>query len=286
MTNIRVLELEPLGIRVLMPQGRQEAPALLPEEKRWYIHSHQFFELHIIESGRRLYRTEDRVFPLEAGQFCLFAPGVYHTPIYTAESVETFGFSFELMKQPAAVRDWLEQQSKLRPVWVGDADTMLQVIDLLRQQNRGRFAREALETAASLLLLQLARSLEEQSLPPTPVQQDRNELRGYLMDDFFHQHFHLPNGEAVLARQLGVSRRQLDRILKKRYGKSFREKLLEMRLQVACDLLRSSEKTVAEIAECVGYSTPSNFTVFFKAAAGMTPLAYRNRKKQPDRNGP
>ena len=191
MTEIRMLELERLGIRVLSQKA--QAPAQqLPEEKRWYIHNHLFFELHVLESGRRLYRTEERVFPLEAGQFCLFAPGVYHTAMPTAEPVACFGISFELMKHSASVRDWLEAQSKARPVWIGDGEGLLQVAALLREQKQGQFLQEAQEAAASLLLLQLVRSMERLSPPPKPVEQNRSELRAYLMDDFFHNQFHGP----------------------------------------------------------------------------------------------
>ena len=55
--------------------------------------------------------------------------------------------------------------------------------------------------------------------------------------------------------------------------------MLEIRLEVACDLLLHSEKTVQEISEAVGYSTPSNFTAFFKNATGSTPTQYRRSGK-------
>ena len=35
--------------------------------------------------------------------------------------------------------------------------------------------------------------------------------------------------------------------------------------------------TIREIAERMGYSTSSNFTVFFKNAVGITPLEYRQK---------
>lgn len=271
---IAVCELEQLGIRVIHSTGLPAPPS---EELRWYIHSHQHFELHLIEEGRRLYRTAEGLFSLEAGQFCLFAPGVYHTPVSSPEPVVCFGLSFELMEKHAPVRDWLEARTREQPVWIGEAKELCRLPGLLRQQDGGAFPLEMLQASDSLLILQLVRAMDLQPQLSVPAQQDRNELRGYLMDDFFHNRFHLPAGEEELAGLLGVSRRQLDRILKQRYGKSFREKLLEMRLQVACDLLRSSPKTIGQIAECVGYSTPSNFTAFFRQATGMTPGEYRKR---------
>ena len=106
-----------------------------------------------------------------------------------------------------------------------------------------------------------------------------DKTRSVLIDQFFNANYFLPAGEEKLASTLGVSRRQLDRILKKLYGKGFQEKVLEIRLEVACDLLLNSEKTVQEISEAVGYSTPSNFTAFFKNATGSTPTQYRRSEK-------
>ena len=63
-------------------------------------------------------------------------------------------------------------------------------------------------------------------------------------------------------------------------GKGFEDKVQEIRLEVACDLLQHSNKTITEISESVGYSTPSNFTAFFTNAMGMTPSEYRKRHKR------
>ena len=84
-------------------------------------------------------------------------------------------------------------------------------------------------------------------------------------------------GEEVLARELNLSRRQLDRIIQKQYGMSFRQKRSQIRFALACDLLRNSKDSIAKISEELGYSTPSNFTSFFKEMHGMTPGEYREQ---------
>ena len=92
-----------------------------------------------------------------------------------------------------------------------------------------------------------------------------------MIDEFFNNNFHLRGGDQVLAGQLHISSRQLDRILKSLYGKSYREKLLEIRLEVSLDLLKFSDKSVASISELTGYSNPASFCSFIKKETGHTP---------------
>ena len=79
---------------------------------------------------------------------------------------------------------------------------------------------------------------------------------------------------------LCISPRQLDRILRKSYGMSYREKLTEIRIEVSMDLLLTTEKSVAEISEMVGYSSPANFSTFIKNVTGKTPSAIRREREK------
>jgi len=143
------------------------------------------------------------------------------------------------------------------------------------QEQKRSFQKEITELLLSQLLVQTARTLESSSASPETATLDQS--RNMLIDTFLNNNFHLSAGEALLAQELGVSCRQLDRILKKQYGKGFREKVREVRMEAAASLLKYSGKSVREIAEKIGYSTTSNFITFFKAAFGVTPLEYRKQ---------
>ena len=77
------------------------------------------------------------------------------------------------------------------------------------------------------------------------------------------------------ASQMGISRSQLNRILKKTTGKPaalyIRERLL---VYVKKQLLYSS-KNISEIADEAGFSDLSNFVRFYKANTGQTPGQFR-----------
>ncbi len=63
------------------------------------------------------------------------------------------------------------------------------------------------------------------------------------------------------------------------YGMPIASYMKEYRIRYAEKLLRSTDRSVAEIAAQVGYETQSKFTKAFKDVAGMTPREYRKRRK-------
>ena len=57
-----------------------------------------------------------------------------------------------------------------------------------------------------------------------------------------------------LAEELHTSTRHVNRLLHARYGITFREKLLDTRMKFAAYLLKSTDQTIAEIANLCGYT--------------------------------
>ena len=78
-----------------------------------------------------------------------------------------------------------------------------------------------------------------------------------------------------LARRLGTSPRQVRRVFAEAGGTTFRAGLLETRMARAAELLATTELPVAEIADRVGYSGPSQFTKAFRRAYDATPSEHR-----------
>lgn len=249
--------------------------------KQSFVHCHRFYELHVMLEGSCAYRAGNSQFLLSAGQYCLFAPGVYH-----AHQDEGLPFvrSVLLLNSESyaeALGKQLEIKTDGAPVFIGEAGEMVPICKMRMEKKESPefYTQEIRRLLHELLLALMLSSMEKSSEGANSTQQPYYQ-RELIIDDFFHNYFYLSAGEPYLAQRLGVSCRQLDRILKKSYGKSFREKQMESRMEIACDLLCSGSKTVQEISECVGYSTPSNFVVAFRRFVGMTPTEYRKFYKK------
>lgn len=80
--------------------------------------------------------------------------------------------------------------------------------------------------------------------------------------------------------QFGMSADTLNRRLK-REGKTFREILLDCRMNISRRLLSDSDYNIVEIAQRIGYSDSAAFCRTFRKHVGMTPHSFRKRECKP-----
>lgn len=94
-------------------------------------------------------------------------------------------------------------------------------------------------------------------------------------------HFYSRYGEKVsvaqVARHVGISVNQLERLFRKTIGESPRHCLLHIRIEQASRLLRESHANMAEVALTCGFYDQAHFSRAFSAEVGCAPLAYRRR---------
>jgi transcriptional regulator GlxA family with amidase domain len=84
-----------------------------------------------------------------------------------------------------------------------------------------------------------------------------------------------PLGVAELARAAGLSQAHFSREFRRTFGESPHAYLLTRRLERAAALLRTTDRSVAEICVAVGLSSVGSFTTSFGETFGKTPLQYR-----------
>jgi AraC family carnitine catabolism transcriptional activator len=87
----------------------------------------------------------------------------------------------------------------------------------------------------------------------------------------------------VLARQLGISVRSLERYCLRQFNQTPTRLYLRIRLQAARNLLFYEEREIKDIATACGFSYPSVFTRTFTAQFGQSPRAFRRSFR--DRQG-
>jgi transcriptional regulator GlxA family with amidase domain len=84
-----------------------------------------------------------------------------------------------------------------------------------------------------------------------------------------------PFSPSLLARQAGLSTRQLERLFRRYLDRSPKRYYLELRLKKARSLLLQTGMPVIEVALACGFSSPSHFSKCYRAFYGRTP--YRER---------
>jgi AraC-like DNA-binding protein len=88
------------------------------------------------------------------------------------------------------------------------------------------------------------------------------------------------------ARSVSLSRRQFTEIFRNVTGQTWRQYLLQLRLEHALKLLLQTDKSVTAIAFESGFDELSHFHHRFKAAFGRPPMLYREKNRQKEQHGP
>lgn len=125
-----------------------------------------------------------------------------------------------------------------------------------------------------ILLRAIRAYMPEQHAPPAP-QRDMHRHRYELAVQFIEDNCTGPITLESVAEKLGISPRQLQRIMKTCGSLTFREHVEAVRLKRICEQLKSSRDPVDVIAGRNGYGNSSYFYTVFKKTFGMTPKQYR-----------
>ncbi|MBR2860497.1 MAG: AraC family transcriptional regulator [Clostridia bacterium] len=246
------------------------------KDQKYFEHNHYCFEAHFMLRGEGKFVCGKNVFTALPNQMILIPPRQYHKVFCSANYAKiAVAFNLSAPEKPTEeekifAETFLGLDS---PQVISCNQEMKELLLKFRQQygeEETLVQREKVKICANSFIVALFETLcestnqQKKNLSYVPAQE-------FVIDDFFALNFALGAGKKELAEKLHVSSRQLHRIMKNKFGKNYREKLTEIRLEIATGFLVDSDKSIAEIAEILGYSTPTNFSTFIKNATGKTP---------------
>lgn len=81
------------------------------------------------------------------------------------------------------------------------------------------------------------------------------------------------------AAKIGISKRQIERLIRQYHNTTFSEYLKRRRFSAAKNLLSDSSYSVKEVADAIGYDDVSYFCRVFKQYSGITPLEYQKQQQ-------
>ena len=249
-------------------------------------HNNGGFELHLVARGSCVVALGEETLLLRAGEALLIAPEVYHGPLEVHSPFLRFSCTF---LPPADLAGRLPREAfRVLPVQESLCDLAREICGEARAPG-GLLARELTDAMVTELLIRVFRLLEASAPvdpapppPAAPAPPPPADERG-VIDWFFAFVPRAEQTQAALAELLRCSRRQLVRKLRLLYGTTFREKLLDSRMDLARALLRDTDRSVAEISAACGYSDPAAFYHAFRQRSGVSPAEYRRETRAPVR---
>lgn len=257
-----------------------------------YLHSHSYYELFAaVEAALYLEGADHVQWTLPAGSICLIPPGFFHR----VRAGDKLAIRFQVLPRDCETeRDTKSVYDACTAIFSAihtplirtdtDSDSLCRLLLTIRDELSAH--RLGGKTYASLLLgtfyIRLIRSLSQdlpRPLPDTPPADTDPPLRQLEIDEYFTAHYAESITAEDMARDLHLSKRQLSRILSAIYNRSFREILINTRLQQALHLLTGTAYSIEEIAAMVGYGSLSGFYAAFQKRFSVTAGEYRRAKR-------
>ena len=250
------------------------------------IHSHPYYEIiAVLDGDLKIRLLDNQVIELEPGRLCVIPPKCYHSTCAgeVMPKMLAIRFSYTKVRGDARLYDnfcsVLEQIEE--PTCFDTPENIPATLLELRQEIQERkpawaFVCQSLLQRVYLEIFRLLSKDKSQSV--AYVADDSKHSRYYHIEMWFADNFEKQISEEDLARDISLSSRQLSRVLSDIYGMSFREKLVEVRLHRAAQLLEQTELNIDKIATAVGYRSFSGFHRAFAKFFGCTPFEYRKNR--------
>jgi AraC family transcriptional activator of pyochelin receptor len=251
--------------------------------------------LHVGLSGNYSfrYRQLDTTFDLIGGHHNILYSKDFEMTVYNRTlELETFGVQFPretFLRFTANATDLLKRFSERiingQPViltddWGAVDPAIHQVIDqIIHHRYTGDLQRLFLLSKSIELLVCCAESCEQAeqaaSAQPRFLKTNTDKEKILAARDLVNARIDSPPSLSEIARTIGLNEYKLKRGFKETFSTTVFGYLTAQRLQLARRHLLDTQKTAAEIAFELGYSTPQHFNNAFKKHFGHTPDSVR-----------
>lgn len=200
------------------------------------LHKHAYAEIHVIFEGCLEFRFTDQTMCLSAPALLLIPGDVYHT---TSAEAGTLHSAFQIDRQADRLRKLTPGSSM---IW-----------DFLEEINAGTKTGDYTRIHAYITLLcQL-------SFSAPPITTDPIRDYRFLINEFFTQNYARNVQLCDLAEVLNLSLRQTERLVIAYTGNSFTRELMVKRVTMARLLQNTTQMSMTQIAQYVGYRTYAGF---------------------------
>ena len=233
-------------------------------------HAHNLFQWYCVVYGKVETSIAGKRYQLGPQDSVLIPPSWQRSP-HCLEKPP--GYLYVLFENHNLMIDNLPQKVLATP-----ADLRPDLTALVRELHQpGENTYDLVEALVVRLLIGLQRAQQGQIQSPKDTPQNRL-IQPAVVDQieaFMQRNLQRPLSRADLAKVANISPSHLARIFRQATGRTLTERLIELRITSAKQLLLESTLPVSEISYQVGYSSFSHFARLFHQKVGVTPTEYR-----------
>ena len=281
------VSIENITLRLLVDR-KDDLP--IEDSDPFELHRHVSAELFACLAGQIELATESGRLTLNAGDLAIVPPGVPHCKLPEAEgaSLAVLSFIYDKRSERSSYDLYAELSafvsSETISVCRGRDDICAQADAIVRLGQADEGIIPALKMTE--LLIKIAAADTE-----APTEKGRGSVKGRydiqrmmgldsLIASSYMKDFTLKD----IADVLYISPRQLDRIVRRRYGMTLHKVIMETRVRAAEHMLLTTDKTADRIGRDVGFSSNSGFYREFTRVHDVTPSEYRKKRDKISEN--
>ncbi|MGB5820941.1 MAG: AraC family transcriptional regulator [Saonia sp.] len=266
-----------------------------------------FAQFHLIVRGQCLLRTRNHSKSLFAGDIVVFPNGTSHWLADSANSNRSSGL--EIVRSIAAGKSYVQNDSIATTLLCGHfeldenlnhpflrelpdiihlADSEIKrftwlkgITSLIIEEMDFDMAGQNLiiNRLGEILFIQVLRAYIEQNKSDKGFVAALKDKRIRNVLGFIHNNIEKSYSLGELAQKAGMSRTSFFNLFKELVGVTPKRYSVNLKITKSKELLKHTEKNVAEICQMVGYNSESSYSKAFKANTSLTPMEYRKEKR-------
>ncbi|MGO4694245.1 helix-turn-helix domain-containing protein [Paenibacillus sp. 2TAB26] len=256
-----------------------------------YYHFHRGFEVLAVHQGHGMVTVNQKTYELKPGMLFYFEPyqlhnvyvevdesrpyerSVFHfDPVFMKGYLRTFPALYDVYKR------MLQGLIVLQGIDMIDCNEELNAACSAFQNGLLASSASSNEEQSALYLLKVLSLIKRKVIPGPEQEEHMKPIRqSERVMAWIEDHYGEPFQLELLADELHMSKSYLSRLFRQETGSSITGYLTARRMQQACSLLQTTNKSIEVIGEQVGFTSTSYFISLFKRIMGVSPHQYRLR---------
>jgi len=256
------------------------ANPVFPRDKYVKLYSHSFFVIIFVTRGIARVTVENDEFLINAGDAVVVASDVKHGIAFENHETEACCISFSYSKN--SLDDSNDLYAKIKKalpdksLYIKGKNLLIELIQKcfasINDGNKYVIAASFYNMLVGLMDecgLSKSESVIDELFP------DGDISRLHKINTLANVYYDRKISVDEIAKLLFLSTRQVNRIIQSYFGCAWRELIIQKRMTVAVDLLKTTDMTIEEISVYVGYESVRGFYSAFKKYFEKSPSEYR-----------
>lgn len=255
-----------------------------------FVHYHNVFEIGIVIKGNGTFLINNQIKYFSEGDISVMYPGDFHITNSVGSSNSVWDYILidanKLISENPAffemLGDVLEPKNQCSNVFSSDKYPLVHQYvhqlhsELTAQKDYFDFSAKNL---FSLLLIEIYRNSTNDTQNAHDISTDKGIIHAIIPAiTYISKHYKENITSSTLSNACSISQTHLRRLFKNYFGISPFKYIYKVRITAAKSLLCSTNISITDIAQEVGYLSQTSFNNHFKHFTGITPSEYRKKQ--------